>query len=154
MDSKISSVEILELGEKGREISSPWSSTILLVRLTTSDGTVGYGEAPPTTLMTLPVKESLREVERVFSGKNVFNVERNVKEFYKHSFYLSKSMEATSALSAFEIASWDIIGKKLGAPIYDLMGGQINDRIRAYANAGTRTASPPLRTSSTRQSRS
>ncbi|WP_188679899.1 mandelate racemase/muconate lactonizing enzyme family protein [Thermogymnomonas acidicola] len=133
MDSKISSVEILELGEKGREISSPWSSTILLVRLTTSDGTVGYGEAP-TTLMTLPVKESLREVERVFSGKNVFNVERNVKEFYKHSFYLSKSMEATSALSAFEIASWDIIGKKLGAPIYDLMGGQINDRIRAYAN--------------------
>ena len=58
MSSKIKDIEILELGEKGREISSPWSSTILLVKFTTDDGLVGFGEAP-TTLMTLPVKESM-----------------------------------------------------------------------------------------------
>ncbi|MDS0256158.1 mandelate racemase/muconate lactonizing enzyme family protein [Thermoplasmatales archaeon AK] len=133
MTSIIRNVEILELGEKGREISSPWSSTILLVRLTTDDGVVGYGEAP-TTLMTLPVKESMEEVKRFFSGKDAFNVEANLKEFYKHSFYLSKSMEATSALSAFEIASWDIIGKTLGTPIYKLLGGEFRKEIRAYAN--------------------
>ncbi len=133
MTSIISDVEILELGETGREVSSPWSSTILLVRLTSEDGTVGYGEAP-TTLMTLPVKESMREVERVFKGKDFFNIEKNIFDFYRNSFYLSKSMEATAALSAFEIASWDMIGKQLGTPVYKLLGGEFNSRIRAYAN--------------------
>lgn len=133
MTPKIKDIEILELGEKGKEISSPWSSTILLVRLTSSDGQIGYGEAP-TTLMTLPVLESMREVGRIFNGADFFNVEKNVKDFYRNSFYLSKSMEATSALSAFEIASWDLIGKEVGAPVYNLLGGEFNPKIRAYAN--------------------
>ena len=133
MSSKIKKIDILELGEKGKEISSPWSSTILLVRLTSEDGQVGYGEAP-TTFMTLPVKESMEEVKRIFLGADFFNVEKNIKDFYRNSFYLSKSMEATSALSAFEIASWDLIGKTLGAPVYKLLGGEYNREMRAYAN--------------------
>ncbi len=133
MNSEISDVEILELGVTGKEVSSPWSSTILLAKLTTKDGTVGYGEAP-TTLMTLPVLESMKEVERVFKGANAFNIEKNLRDFYRNSFYLSRSMEATSALSAFEIASWDIIGKEAGTPVYDLLGGAFNTKMRAYAN--------------------
>lgn len=128
---KIKEIEIYELGEK--ETATPWSSTILLLKLTTSDGYVGFGEAP-TTLMTLPVYEQLKEVARVFKNKEVTEIEKNVKEFYKHSFYLTVSMEATSALSAFEIASWDIVGKKLGAPVYVLLGGKIRDKVEAYAN--------------------
>ena len=80
MASKIKNIEVLELGEKGREISSPWSSTILLVKLTSDDGLVGYGEAP-TTLMTLPVKESMEEVKRVFQDADFFNVEKNLKDY-------------------------------------------------------------------------
>ncbi|MFG1545850.1 MAG: mandelate racemase/muconate lactonizing enzyme family protein [Thermoplasmataceae archaeon] len=133
MASKIKNIEVLELGEKGKEISSPWSSTILLVKLTSDDGLVGYGEAP-TTLMTLPVKESMEEVKRVFQDADFFNVEKNLKDFYRNSFYLSKSMEATSALSAFEIASWDLIGKAVGSPVYKLLGGEFNQDLRAYAN--------------------
>lgn len=133
MSSNIKQVDILELGEKGKEISSPWSSTILLVRLTSEDGLIGYGEAP-TTLMTLPVRESMEEVKRIFLGADFFNVEKNIRDFYRNSFYLSRSMEATSALSAFEIASWDLIGKSLGAPVYKLLGGEFNSQMRAYAN--------------------
>ncbi len=133
MSSRINKVDILELGEKNKEISSPWSSTILLVRLTTEDGLVGYGEAP-TTFMTLPVRESMEEVKRVFLGADFFNIEKNLKDFYRNSFYLTRSMEATSALSAFEIASWDLIGKSLGAPVYKLLGGEYNREMRAYAN--------------------
>lgn len=133
MSSKIKQVDILELGEKGKEISSPWSSTILLVRLTSEDGLVGYGEAP-TTFMTMPVKESMEEVKRIFLGADFFNIEKNLKDFYRNSFYLSRSMEATSALSAFEIASWDLIGKTLGTPVYKLLGGEYNRELRAYAN--------------------
>lgn len=131
--TRISDVEIFELGASASEKSSPWSSTILVLRLTTSDGTVGYGEAP-TTLMTRAVYEQLREMGRIFKGREVRETEQNRKEAYKHSFYLPVSMEATSALSAFEIASWDIIGKLDGKPLYDEFGGMVRDRIRAYAN--------------------
>lgn len=133
MDSRIKNVEIYELGETGKETSSPWSSTILLVKLTSADGLIGWGEAP-TTLMTLPVRESMKEVERIFKGADFFNVEANVFDFYRNSFYLSKSMEATSALSAFEMASWDLIGKSAGTPVYKLFGGEFNHKIRAYSN--------------------
>ena len=128
---KIKEIEIYELGEK--ETATPWSSTILILRLTTSDGYVGYGEAP-TTLMTLPVYEQLKEVARIFKNKEVTEIEKNVKEFYKHSFYLTVSMESTSALSAFEIASWDIVGKIYNAPIYVFLGGKLRDKIKLYAN--------------------
>ena len=110
MTQKIRDVEIFEIGDLSNEISSPWSSTMLILRLTTDDGKVGYGQAP-TTLMTLPVLESLNEVKRSFQGKDVFSLGKNIMDFYKNSFYLSRSMEATSALSAFDIASWDLIGK-------------------------------------------
>ncbi len=130
--TKISDIEIIELGEEG-EKSSPWSSTIIVLKMTTSDGLVGYGEAP-TTLMTRPVYEQMKEVERIFKGAEVNNIKANVREFYKHSFYLPVSMESTSALSAYEIASWDIVGKEYGAPIFDLLGGKVREEVRAYAN--------------------
>lgn len=130
--SRIKNIDIFELGEAG-EKSSPWSSTIIVLRLTTRDGLVGFGEAP-TTLMTRPVYEQVREIGRVFKDREVNEVKKNYLDFYKHSFYLPVSMESTAALSAFEIASWDIIGKELGAPIYQLIGGKIRDEVRAYAN--------------------
>ncbi len=129
---KIKNIEIYELGSP-EEKSSPWSSTILILKLTSSNGNIGFGEAP-TTLMTLPVKESLKEVSRIFQDKNYFNIEKNLREYYKNAFYISKSIEETAALSAFEIASWDLIGKDLGTPVYNLIGGQFNDKIKAYSN--------------------
>ncbi|WMT51554.1 MAG: mandelate racemase/muconate lactonizing enzyme family protein [Ferroplasma sp.] len=128
----IKNIEIFELGSP-EEKSSPWSSTILILKLTSSEGRVGFGEAP-TTMMTLPVKESLNEVARIFQDKNYFDVERNIREYYRNAFYVTKSIEETAALSAFEIASWDLIGKNLGSPVYNLLGGEFNDKIRAYAN--------------------
>ncbi len=131
--SEIKDIEIIELGEADSSKSSPWSSTILVLKLTTSDGIVGYGEAP-TTLMTLPVYEEMKEVSRVFKGKEATEIQKNYLDFYKHSFYLPVSMESTAALSAFEMASWDITGKIYGMPVYDAFGGPIRNSVRAYAN--------------------
>lgn len=130
--SRIKDIDIFELGEEG-EKSSPWGSTILVLRLTTEDGFVGYGEAP-TTLMTRPVYEQMREVGRIFANREIGEIRKNYLEFYKHSFYLPVSMESTAALSAFEIASWDIVGKEVGAPVYQLLGGKVREKARAYAN--------------------
>ena len=133
MAGRIKDIDVYNVSEKTPEKSSPWSSTMIIVRITTDDGFTGCGEAP-TTLMTMPVFHSVKEVMRTFIGRNVLDITSNVLEFYKHSFYLSRSMEATSALSAVEIASWDIAGKMSNQPIYNMLGGKVRDQVRAYSN--------------------
>jgi len=130
---KISDVEIYQLGERASPGSATWASNSILLKLTTSDGTVGFGEAVPT-LRVQPVIQSLREVERVYKGKDPLDVERNMHEWHKHDFYMPMSFESTTAASAFDIACWDIIGKHFGASIHDLMGGTSRPRIRLYLN--------------------
>ncbi len=130
----IKDIDIMEVGDiSNGEKSSPWSSTIIVLRLTTSDGIVGYGEAP-TTLMTKPVMEEAKEIARILKGKDPTDIEKNALEVYKHSFYMPESMETTSAFSAFEMASWDIMGKMYNMPVYKMLGGMLNENIKAYAN--------------------
>jgi galactonate dehydratase len=129
---KISNVEIFQLGSPAGG-SATWASNSILLRLTTSDGLQGYGEAVPT-LRVQPVIQSLKEVARVYKGKDPFNTEANMHEWMKHDFYLHTSFESTTALSAFDIACWDIIGKHFSAPIHKLLGGKVRDRVRVYLN--------------------
>ncbi|MCI4352780.1 MAG: mandelate racemase/muconate lactonizing enzyme family protein [Thermoplasmata archaeon] len=106
---------------------------MVLVRVTTSNGQVGWGEAP-TTLMTLPIRESVKEVARFYEGRPLDGQHRAFSDFCRYSFYRSRSMEATSALSAVDIACHDLLGKELGAPIHRMLGGALHDSLRAYAN--------------------
>src|SRR5205814_10549745 len=55
-------------------------------------------------------------------------------QVHKHDFYMPMSFESTTAVSAFDIACWDIIGKHFGASIHDLMGGTFRSRVRLYLN--------------------
>lgn len=130
---RIRSVEPIEVAGPVEESSSPWSSTVLLVRVTTNHGAVGWGEAP-TTLMTHPVRESVREVARFYEGRELDEHAQALREFERYSFYRSRSMEATSALSAVDIACHDLMGRELGTPVSTLLGGRIRDRVRAYSN--------------------
>ncbi len=130
---KIRSVEPIEVAAPADELSSPWSSTVILVRVTTENGAIGWGEAP-TTLMTHPVRESVPEVARFYEGRELHDHAAALREFERYSFYRSRSMEATSALSAVDLACHDLIGRELGVPIAVLLGGAIRDRVRAYSN--------------------
>lgn len=130
---KIQAIEPIEVAAPVDELSSPWSSTAILVKVTTWTGAVGWGEAP-TTLMTHPVRESVREVARFYEGHDLTDHAACLREFERYSFYRSRSMEATSALSAVDIACHDLIGRSLGAPISTLLGGAIRTTVRAYSN--------------------
>jgi L-alanine-DL-glutamate epimerase-like enolase superfamily enzyme len=130
---KISNVEIYQLGDRASGTSATWAGNSIILKLTTSNGLVGYGEAVPT-LRVQPVIQSLKEVSRVYLGKDPLNVARNMHEWHKHDFYLPVSFESTTALSAFDIASWDIIGKHFGAPIHQLIGGATRSNVRLYSN--------------------
>jgi gluconate/galactonate dehydratase len=129
---KISNIDIFQLGQQETG-SATWAANSILLKLTTSDGSVGYGEAVPT-LRTQPVIQALKEVARVYSGKDPLAVERNMHEWHKHDFYMPVSFESTTAVSAFDIACWDIIGKHFGAPIHQLIGGAFRTKVRVYAN--------------------
>lgn len=131
--TKIKEVEIFELGETGKESSTPWSSTILISKITTDDGIVGYGEAP-TTLMTLPVLEQMKEISRIIKNRDPTDINKIFADVYKHCFYMPVSMETVSAFSSFEIALMDIFGKMYGIPIYKMLGGKLRDKIKIYAN--------------------
>jgi L-alanine-DL-glutamate epimerase-like enolase superfamily enzyme len=130
---KISDIEIYQLGEPAAPGTATWAGNSILLKLTTSDGVVGFGEAVPT-LRVQPVIQSLREVARVFKGKDPLDMELNIHEWHKHDFYLPVSFESTTALSAFDIACWDIAGKHFGAPIHQLIGGSFRNSIRVYSN--------------------
>ena len=130
---KIRSVEPIEVAAPAGEASSPWSSTVILVRVTTANGAVGWGEAP-TTLMTAPVRESVREVARFYEGTELEDHAAALRRFEVYSFYRSRSMEATSALSAVDIACHDLVGRSAGVPVSTLLGGAIRTRVRAYSN--------------------
>jgi gluconate/galactonate dehydratase len=131
---KINSFEIFELGEKQTSgDAAGWAAKTVILKVTTANGLVGYGECVPT-LRVLPVIESLREVGRAYVGKDPENFEANQTEWRKQDFYLPVSFESTTALSAFDIACWDLVGKQYGAPIYKLIGGKTRDKVRVYAN--------------------
>ncbi len=129
----IQSVEPIEVAAPAGESSSPWSSTVILVRVTTTSGAVGWGEAP-TTLMTHPVRESVREVARFYDGQPLTDHGACLRRFEVYSFYRSRSMEATSALSAVDIACHDLLAREQGVPVAALLGGAIRSRVRAYSN--------------------
>jgi L-alanine-DL-glutamate epimerase-like enolase superfamily enzyme len=129
---KITNVDIYQLGEQ-KAGGATWAGNSILVKLTTSNGLVGYGEAVPT-LRVQPVIQSLKEVERVYKGKDPLDVEKNFHEWHKNDFYLPVSFDSTTAVSAFDIACWDIIGKHFGAPLHQLLGGKFRDKIRNYSN--------------------
>ena len=130
---KIAEFEVFTLGEPASAGGATWAGISIVLRLTTSTGLVGYGEAVPT-LRVRPVVESLKEVGRLYKWKDPFDLELNQHEWHKHDFYLPVSFESTTALSAFDIACWDIIGKHHGVPIHRLLGGTFRHSIRLYAN--------------------
>lgn len=130
--AKISEVEpiVLTSKEKG---SATWASNMILVRVTTSDGRVGYGEAVPT-LRILPVVNAIKQISKFLVGRDFHEVESNYQEWYKQEFYLARSFEYSTAWSAVDIAQWDLIGSELGAPIYQFLGGKVRDEVPIYAN--------------------
>ena len=122
---KITDVRIFETyGEHGN-----W----LFVKLYTNTGLTGVGESS----MERHHKEivaALEAMKNFLVGKDPFQIEYIWNSLYKQTFWYGQLI-TLCALSGIEQALWDIKGKELGVPVYELLGGKIRDQIRAYANA-------------------
>ena len=105
----------------------------LFLKVHTNVGIVGLGE-PVVEGRADTVAEAVRETERYLIGKDPRRVVHHWQAIYRHAFYRGGPV-LTSALSGIDMALWDIKGKALGVPIYELLGGPTRDRVRVYAHA-------------------
>ncbi|MCI1002733.1 mandelate racemase/muconate lactonizing enzyme family protein [Ochrobactrum sp. C6C9] len=112
-------------------IGNPWKNWVL-VKVGTSDGHVGWGEAT-TGLTTKPVVGAVEEISRLFIGRDPRQMTANWQEAYK-TLYLPTDGVIMAAMAGIETACWDIVGKELNVPLYRLLGGIANPKVRAYAN--------------------
>jgi galactonate dehydratase len=113
-------------------VGAAWRNLIFL-RLETDEGITGCSEATAHN-KTAPMLAYLEEVRtRYVVGSDPFDIERLFSRMFRLDYTYGGTIQ-TTALSAIEIACWDIIGKSLGQPVWRLLGGRCRDRIPAYAN--------------------
>ncbi|MEM2538877.1 MAG: galactonate dehydratase [Candidatus Bathyarchaeia archaeon] len=109
----------------------------LFLKMHTNEGIVGYGE-PTLEGRTRTVEMAVREFERYLVGQDPLRIENHWQAMYRGTFYRGGPV-LMSAISGIEQAMWDILGKKLGVPVYQLLGGKCQDKVRVYAHIGGRT---------------
>lgn len=103
------------------------------VKLTTDDGVVGYGEAYAATLGPHVVAAQLVDTaERWLIGRDPFQTELFFRRAYGSGFSQRPDVSLQGVMSALEMACWDIIGKALDKPVYELLGGRVHERLRSY----------------------
>lgn len=108
---------------------------VFLVKIHTDEGIVGVGEG--FALGSLRSTEMIVKeiISPLLIGADPTNIEGLWEKMYKHSFRVGRRGIVLAAMSAIDIALWDILGKKAQLPVYKLLGG-VSDSINAYASAG------------------
>ncbi len=105
----------------------------VFVKLTTDSGIEGFGEVYSVPFHPRVVENMLEDVfERHLLGADPFKVEHLWRVVYSSGYTQRSDLSLMGVLSGFEMACWDIIGKELDRPIYDLLGGRVNENLRSY----------------------
>ena len=126
---KITGIKTHIVSSRHRNAKRNW----LLLRLTTDEGLEGYGEASMLGHDRL-VQRLLEEwVETYLLGANPLHHERHWRTLFRDSPGHGGRLFST-ALSGIDLALWDLKGKALGVPLYELLGGPLRERLRVYAN--------------------
>ena len=113
----------------------------VFVKVITDSGLYGVGEATleyrePT------VVQAIKELERYLVGKDPHNIEAFWHDTYRDAYWRG-GVVLMSALAGVEMALWDIKGKDLGVPVYQLLAGKVRDSVKCYANAWFAGAKKP-----------
>jgi L-alanine-DL-glutamate epimerase-like enolase superfamily enzyme len=138
---KITSVEAIILRQPGVDTAiADGSQDALLVRIHTDEGITGIGEVdslPPvikTIIDAPPSHANASGLASLLIGENPLEIDRLWETMFRGSIYYGRRGAAIHAMSGIDIALWDIKGKALGLPIYQLLGGPHRTKFRAYAS--------------------
>jgi galactonate dehydratase len=105
----------------------------VFLKLRTACGIEGVGEVYAATFGPKVIASMIEDLfERRLLGRDPMRIESFWRESYGSGFSLRPDLSLVSVMSGLEMACWDIIGKALGQPIYNLMGGKVHERLRSY----------------------
>ncbi|MFN8446050.1 MAG: mandelate racemase/muconate lactonizing enzyme family protein [Caldilineaceae bacterium] len=141
---KISDVKVYVVNPPVPDYDNSDERQWTFVQIDTDEGITGWGEATnyPGGGSFLTAQAVLR-MKDVLIGEDPANIEPLWHKMYRRYTYLGPRGLPTAAISGIDIALWDIKGKALGRPIYDLLGGKFRDEIRLYANGWFAGCSTP-----------
>ncbi len=124
--------------------SSEWFGSWLLVFVDTDEGVTGMGEASNTPgAGSFILADALDRVKDSVVGEDPADIDRLWNKLFRRFSYMGSRGMATCLISGIDIALWDIKGKTLGRPIYDLLGGRFRDGVPLYANTWFRGCQSP-----------
>ena len=105
----------------------------VFVKLTTACGIVGYGEVYAASFGPQAVSVLIDDMfGRIFEGQSPFDIERHWHVAHGSGFSHRPDPTVQGVFSALEMACWDIVGKALNKPVYQLLGGQVHRQLRSY----------------------
>lgn len=106
----------------------------IFVEVQTDQGLTGWGEAT-LEWKTRAVVGALEDIEPLILGQDPRNIERCFQIMMRHGFW-RQGVIGMSAISGIEIALWDILGKSLNTPVWQLLGGKVRNHLRVYTHLG------------------
>ena len=113
----------------------------IFVKLKTACGIEGIGEVYAATFHPDVMKAAIADVyERYLENHDPHHVERFYREAYSSGFTQRPDISMMGIVSGLEMACWDIIGKAANQPVYQLIGGKVNERLRSYTYLYPKTA--------------
>ncbi len=141
---KITNVETILLSYRYQENELwKWSGGVtlqrnaVLVKVETNQGIYGLGEVGESAYLPVSVKQIIEErFKPLLLGEDPTNIEKLWQKMYIRSAHFGRKGVVIPIISGIEIALWDILGKSLNRPVYELLGGAYREKIRVYASAG------------------
>lgn len=123
-------IKEIAVGEIALPLARPFKTALrtvetindIVVRITTDDGRVGYGEAPPTAVITGDTRGSILCAIKDFIAPSLIGMDAENMDEVQQKLH-SCILKNTSAKAAVDIALYDLYGKRWGAPLYKLLGG-------------------------------
>lgn len=115
----------------------------IFVKVETDEGIHGWGESYTQLDRDKAIEQHIHELKRYLVGRDPFNIKHITQMVYNDFAGRRGSMDIYCALSGIEQALWDIVGKKLNVPVYNLLGGACRDKVKVYANGWYANASTP-----------
>jgi enterochelin esterase-like enzyme len=104
------------------------------IRVHTDQGIVGQGESTDAAAGNVPL---IRSFARMLIGQDPLNIEAAFERIRTSGIFAgAQAGQYVTAVTGVEIALWDLAGKALGLPVYQLLGGKVRDRVRVYCDSG------------------
>ena len=133
---QVTNVEIFDVHYEADKMIQPYWHPII-IRVNTDEGISGLGEVGLAygTGHSAAVGMAKNMIENFLIGADPFKIEKIWDTIFRSSFWAQGGGPVVyGGMSAIDIACWDIKGKALGQPIYQLLGGKTNDELRCYAS--------------------